>query len=270
MLADAITPRYRALVILAVDSGMRWSELVGLRRSKLDLNRKVRVTEQLVRLDDGTFDRKEPKTAADTHSITISTFTTSVLRDHVDHRDDGSRDGLVFTNTAGRPLASPSFLTHHFGPARRSAGLTCRFHDLRHTSVALAIASGAHPKAIQARMGHSSINVTLDRYGHLFPGTRHRDRRLLRPLLGAGRGTAVTCRRSRRLRSEWRRVSVGPSRPRMMLVVSPQAGTSGAPVRRSATLDSCGTWTAGGSSWGGAWAASSLRRSVHRGMSNEW
>jgi integrase len=47
--------------------------------------------------------------------------------------------------------------------------VSCRFHDLRHTSVALAIAEGAHPKAIQARMGHSSITVTLDRYGHLFP-----------------------------------------------------------------------------------------------------
>ena len=47
--------------------------------------------------------------------------------------------------------------------------MSCRFHDLRHTSVALAIAAGAHPKAIQSRMGHSSINVTLDRYGHLFP-----------------------------------------------------------------------------------------------------
>lgn len=43
------------------------------------------------------------------------------------------------------------------------------FHDLCHTSVALAIAAGAHPKAIQAGMGHASINVTLDRYGHLLP-----------------------------------------------------------------------------------------------------
>jgi integrase len=51
----------------------------------------------------------------------------------------------------------------------RAAGLACPFHDLRHTSVALAIAEGADPKAIQARMGHSSINVTLDRYGHLLP-----------------------------------------------------------------------------------------------------
>ena len=42
-------------------------------------------------------------------------------------------------------------------------------HDLRHTAVALMVAAGVHPKAIQARMGHASISVTLDRYGHLFP-----------------------------------------------------------------------------------------------------
>ena len=64
---------------------------------------------------------------------------------------------------------SCTFWQHYFQPALRAAGITCRFHDLRHTSVALAIAEGAHPKAIQTRMGHSSINVTLDRYGHLFP-----------------------------------------------------------------------------------------------------
>ncbi|HSK92080.1 MAG TPA: tyrosine-type recombinase/integrase, partial [Euzebyales bacterium] len=44
-----------------------------------------------------------------------------------------------------------------------------RFHDLRHTHAALLIAQGAHTKAIQYRLGHSSITVTLDRYGHLFP-----------------------------------------------------------------------------------------------------
>ena len=52
----------------------------------------------------------------------------------------------------------------------RSCLCRCRHnHDLRHMSVALTIAGGAHPKAIQARMGHSSIAVTLDRYGHLLP-----------------------------------------------------------------------------------------------------
>ena len=75
----------------------------------------------------------------------------------------------MFPNGAGNPLTAPSFWTNHFTPARTASGVRCRFHDLRHTSVALAIAQGAHPKAIQARMGHSSISVTLDRYGHLFP-----------------------------------------------------------------------------------------------------
>ncbi len=66
-------------------------------------------------------------------------------------------------------MISSSFWQHHFSKALQAVGAACRFHDLRHTSVALAIAEGAHPKAIQTRMGHSSINVTLDRYGHLFP-----------------------------------------------------------------------------------------------------
>jgi integrase len=44
-----------------------------------------------------------------------------------------------------------------------------RFHDLRHTCAALSIAAGAHPKLIASRLGHSTIEITLDRYGHLFP-----------------------------------------------------------------------------------------------------
>ena len=169
-LAEAHGDRYRGLIYLAVDSGMRWSELVGLRRGSVDLlYRKVRVTEQLVQLADGSFHRKEPKTAAGVRSITISTFTATVLAAHWDVYVRPAKDALVFTNGAGQPMASSSFLTHHFTKAQRAARVSCRFHDLRHTSVALAIQAGAHPKAIQARMGHSSINVTLDRYGHLFP-----------------------------------------------------------------------------------------------------
>lgn len=163
-LAEAHNDRYRALIYLAVDSGMRWSELVGLRRSHLDLHRrKVRVTEQLVQMTNGEFIRKEPKTAAGTRSISISRYTTRILLQHLDRFTDDGPDHLVFSNAAGNPLMTSSFQTHHFSPARREAGIRCRFPDLRHTSVALAIAQGAHPKAIQSRMGHASINVTLDR-----------------------------------------------------------------------------------------------------------
>jgi integrase len=56
-------------------------------------------------------------------------------------------------------------------PAAKRAGIeSLRFHDLRHTSVNLAIDAGANPKVIQMRLGHSSIKVTLDTYGHVFQG----------------------------------------------------------------------------------------------------
>ena len=75
---------------------------------------------------------------------------------------------LVFPNNAGHPISGVELLEQPLQPGAGSGGVSCRFHDLRHISVALAIAAGP----IQGdpdRMGHSSINVTLDRYGHLFP-----------------------------------------------------------------------------------------------------
>ncbi|MCP4303514.1 MAG: tyrosine-type recombinase/integrase [bacterium] len=57
--------------------------------------------------------------------------------------------------------------TRHHQPAKLGTGT--RFHDLRHTYAAFLIAEGAHPRAIMERMGHSTINVTLGTYGHMFP-----------------------------------------------------------------------------------------------------
>jgi integrase len=169
-LAEEHTERLRAFVYLAVDSGMRWSELVGLRRSRLDLQRgKVKVTEQLIRLTSGEWVRKEPKTSAGVRSITISPVTKELMERHVARFSAHGPDGLVFPNRAGNPFVSSSYWNNQLTPALKRLRFKCRFHDLRHTSVAFAIAEGAHPKAIQVRMGHSSITVTLDRYGHLFP-----------------------------------------------------------------------------------------------------
>lgn len=168
-LAEAHPARLRPMVYLALDSGMRWSELVGLRWGQLDLDRrKVRVTEQLLYVD-GEWLRRPPKTSAGVRSITISAHTADLLRTHLAGRPVDDDDQLVFPTTVGTPLRHSSFQSHVWKKALAAAGVRCRFHDLRHTSVALAIASGAHPKAIQVRMGHSSITVTLDRYGHLFP-----------------------------------------------------------------------------------------------------
>jgi integrase len=136
-LAETHPDHLKPMIYLALDTGMRWSELVGLRRGQLDLARhKVRVTEQLLRIG-AEWVRSPPKTSAGIRSITISASTADMLEHH-----------LV---------------------DQAAAGVKCRFHDLRHTSVALAIAAGARPKAIQVRMGRSTITVTPDRYGHLFP-----------------------------------------------------------------------------------------------------
>jgi integrase len=77
---------------------------------------------------------------------------------------------LVFPSTEGHILNDDNFRHRVFAPAVRRSKLTgFRFHDLRHTYAALMVAVGAHPKYLQAQMGHSSIHVTLDLYGHLFP-----------------------------------------------------------------------------------------------------
>jgi integrase len=84
---------------------------------------------------------------------------------------DLTPDSLVFSAPQGGPLRHKNFYRRFFKPAVAAAELPAglRFHDLRHTCAALLIALGAHPKAIQERLGHATINITLDRYGHPFP-----------------------------------------------------------------------------------------------------
>lgn len=169
-LAATITPRYRAWVYGSVYVGWRWSEGVGLQRMRID-GQRVTIADELVRRADKAWHRDEPKTRAGRRVVTAPAFAADVLAEHLELWALEGPTGLVFPNRAGHPLIGSSFTGNVFKPALVRAGIDreVRIHDLRHTAVALAIAAGAHPKAIQARMGHASITVTLDRYGHLFP-----------------------------------------------------------------------------------------------------
>ena len=71
-------------------------------------------------------------------------------------------------------LRHRNFYDRHFKPAVTAAGLPemLRFHDLRHTCAALLIANGRHMEEVKEYLGHSTIRVTSDRYGHLFPAAR--------------------------------------------------------------------------------------------------
>jgi len=166
-LADAIDPRYRALVLLGAYSGLRCGELCGLRVGRIDTAAgTVTVAEQLVEVG-GQLHFGEPKTRAGHRTVAIPGYVAEALGPHLDGR---APDELVFTAPKGGPLRRTLFASRFFRPAARSAGLDgLRIHDLRHTAVSLWIAAGASPIECAQRAGHTSVNVVLDRYGHLYP-----------------------------------------------------------------------------------------------------
>ena len=86
--------------------------------------------------------------------------------------EDQAGSDLLFTSDHGGPIRRTNWRRRVWEPAVRAAGIVPApgFHDLRHSAAALAIAAGAHAKAIQARLGHGSIRTTLDLYGSLLPG----------------------------------------------------------------------------------------------------
>lgn len=166
-LADAVGPRYRALIYAAAYTGLRWGELAGLRRHRLDLDAgTVRVIEAVTEVN-GRVALGPTKTGAH-RTVSLPPFLVEMLSAHVD--EYASTEGFVFTAAEGGPLRR-NFYRRTFKPAVVAAGLPpdVRFHDLRHTCAALLIAQGAHPKEIQERLGHSTIRLTFDRYRHLFP-----------------------------------------------------------------------------------------------------
>jgi integrase len=170
--AQAVPTRYRGLVLLLAWSGLRIGEATALRIGNLDLLRgRVQVVEAFSvvggRMILGT--TKSDKSRA----VTLPAYVREALSRHVELFPP-KEGGLVFTGPRGAAVNRQNFNNRVWKKALKLAGLEApwpRVHDLRHTSVALAIQVGAHPKEIQARAGHSSIVVTMDRYGHLFPGS---------------------------------------------------------------------------------------------------
>jgi len=166
-LADTIDERYRAMVLAAAYTGLRFGELAALRTERFDALRKtLRVEESLAEVR-GQFLIKPPKSDASRRTVSVPSFVVEELAHHLAmHADD---TGLVFSTPAGGPIRRTNFRRRIWLPAvRASVGDPCTFHDLRHTHAALLIAQGEHPKVIQERLGHASIKTTLDTYGHLF------------------------------------------------------------------------------------------------------
>ena len=168
-LADVIDPRFQALVLTAAYSGARFGELAGLGIQHYEpLKRTIRIERNLTEVS-GHLTYGVTKTRAARRTISIPTWLVDVLAQHI-AAYPGNND-LVFTAPAGGPLRRTSFRSRFWKPAvRSSVGEPCRFHDMRHTHVALLIDQGAHPSVIASRLGHTSVRTVLDVYGHLFEG----------------------------------------------------------------------------------------------------
>lgn len=185
-LADAVAPRYRALIFTAAYTGLRWGELAALRLKNLDLVAgSISVVESVTEVK-GILHVGPTKTGA-TRTIALPNFLRQMLADHTKEFPSAAH---VFTSAKNHPLRR-NFYHREFVPAVKRARLPegFRFHDLRHTCAALLIANGAHPKEIQERMGHSTIRVTFDRYGHLFPTLDERLRDGLEQMYRAARNS---------------------------------------------------------------------------------
>ena len=164
-LAEVIEQRMRGgglLVKLLAYGGLRWGEAVALRADNVDvLRRRVHVKESAT-LVNGKLVWGTPKSHR-SRTVVIPRFLVDEMAPMI------SGSGLVFTSPSGQPLRSPNFLRRVWHPAVTECALRDLVpHDLRHTAASLAISAGASVKAVQRMLGHSSAQITLDRYTHLF------------------------------------------------------------------------------------------------------
>ena len=170
---------YHCLFYLALFTGMRRSELLGLKWNDMDLILgEVSVTRSLHHLRDGKIVFRSPKTAKGRRTVALPPSATLLLKKHWEKQMleramlgiPLTGDDLVFSHPDGK-LLLPDTVTHAWINLVSRAGVKAiRLHDARHSHANLMLKQGVHPKIVQERLGHSSIQITLDTYSHVAPG----------------------------------------------------------------------------------------------------
>jgi integrase len=168
---------YAPFGLLALATGMRLGELRGLRWCDVDLAKGVlHVHQQITRV--GRKDKtSEPKTNAGRRSITLPQDAIAALKALHAARpqqpipfDPTQRDtDLVFAREDGKPVDQDAITSWFTRTVKRTTLKRITFHGLRHTHATLLLLAGVNVKAVSARLGHSSIQITLDTYAHLLP-----------------------------------------------------------------------------------------------------
>jgi integrase len=186
-LLQAAPPRYRALLAAALFSGLRQSELLGLRWRDIDFDDEViRVRNALDRQGRDTL----PKTQHAVREVILIPTLAQMLRAHRDHAQFRKAENYVFASQVGTPLHWRNVSRRALRPALKDAGIEpLRWHDLRHCFASLLIAEGANVTFVSRQLGHGSSDITLRVYAHLFDKTEQAQR--TRELLEAAVGDAV-------------------------------------------------------------------------------
>jgi len=168
-LAEAIEPQYRTLVHALAYGGLRWGEAVALARESVDLDRGRLAVKRSVAEAGGVLYTGETKTYQQ-RSVVLPTFLRAELRSHLDQFVGSWDRAVLFTAPDGGLLRYSNFVPRHWRPALERAGIeTIGLHVMRHTCASLLASAGAPIKAIQTQLGHSTAEMTLNRYSHLYP-----------------------------------------------------------------------------------------------------
>jgi integrase len=174
-LAAAKDDRLESLYWLALTTGMRRGEILGLRWQDVDLEEAVlTVRVQLQRIG-GKAQLVEPKTATSRRTIALPPVTVEALkrqrtRQHQERLLAGSKwrdHDLIFASVIGTPMDAVTF-ARKFDQALKRAGLPhIRVHDLRHTVATFMLAQGIAPKLAMDALGHSNLSMTMGTYQHV-------------------------------------------------------------------------------------------------------
>jgi integrase len=178
LLMTARGNRWHALIQLAVTTGMRQMELLGLRWVDLDWTAgTLKIERQLLRPHGVGIEFASTKTKFGRRTVKLGSKTIEVLREHYRNQQedrkaagpDWQEYGLIFTNHQGGP-ANFRNVFRDYKKLLEQAGLPpIRFHDLRHTAASLMLNHNVPVIVVSRRLGHAKPSITLDIYGHLIP-----------------------------------------------------------------------------------------------------
>lgn len=164
VIADAIDPRYRALVLLSAFGALRTGELLGLCRHHVDLlHAQVSVRQQAQEVTGTGRVVDGPKSEAGYRKVVVPRFVVDALDEHMAEYSQAGPDGLVFTGPEGGVLYRNA-LSRAWRAALEKVGLShlgLHLHDLRHHGATLAARSGITTKELMVRLGHSSPRAAL-------------------------------------------------------------------------------------------------------------